>query len=149
MKENMDIALESDNIQILYSIKKWGSQSTTFPEQGDRDNFSTCLFFSNTTVSGVTYSGHRNFLENYNPNRTEDPNRWLPKGLMNDLMDGGIEPAQSRILNDNVSGYTNAQFYNALTNDVRGMNSYRDKLLQQNNNNQVNDVNILFQQYGY
>lgn len=129
--------------------KKWGLQCTTFPEQGsDNKNFTNTLLFMN----GGGYSSQHNFLEKFNPNRNNslDPNAWIPKGLMNDLMDGGIEDPQSTIdIYDNVSGYTNAQFFNALTTDVGGMFSYRDKLLQQNNNNQASAVNILFQRYGY
>jgi len=52
-------------------------------------------------------------------------------------------------IRDRVSGYINAQFYNALTNDVKGMDGYRRKLLEQNNNSQANEVNLLFQEYGY
>ena len=123
-----------------------GPAKYTFPEQGDRDDFSTCLFFSNITVNGITYSSHKNFLEQYNPKRFSDVQYWLPKGLMNDLMDNAGETFP---VTDNVSGYTNAQFYRALMPDVKGMNSYREKLLEQNSNNQANNVNLLFQEYGY
>jgi len=130
------------------SDKKWGLQSTTLPEQGtDIKEHENVLFFSN----GGGYSSHTNFLEEYSPTRpvSLDPNRWIPKGLMNDLMDGGVESLRSNIPFDHVSGYTNAQFYNALTTDVGGMFTYRDKLLQQNNYNQQNEVTQIFSEYGY
>jgi len=120
-----------------------------FPEQGsDISNFVNVIYCS----AGVGKSSKENFLENFNPDRniTLDPNRWLAKGLFYDLMDSGIEPTpQSTIQFDNVSGYTNAQFYNALLSDVNNMQDYKNKLLLQNNNNQHLDVIQLFSQYGY
>ncbi len=50
---------------------------------------------------------------------------------------------------DDVSGYTNQQIFNALQSDVRSIPAFRDRLLQQNGNNQAANVNLLFQQYGY
>ncbi len=105
------------------------------------------MYFNNSS----TYSSHHNFLEDYNPNREidKDPNRLLPKGLFNDMMDQGIESNQSSIQFDNVSGFTNAQFYNALTNNVNSMLDYKALILQQNNFNQQNEVTQLFNEYGY
>ena len=129
--------------------KKWGLECTKFPEQGSNiSNFINTIDFS----AGGGKSSKENFLEEFNPNRpiNLDPNRWLAKGLFFDMMDGGIEPTpQSTIQFDNVSGYTNAQFYNALLNDVNSLQEYRNKLLQQNNNNQQSNVIQLFSQYGY
>jgi len=65
---------------------------------------------------------------------------------MNDLMDNINE---SSPVIDNVSGYTNAQFYNALRSDVKSMIQYRDKLLLQTGFNQQIQVNQLFAEYGY
>ena len=129
--------------------KKWGLECTTFPEQGsDVSNFVNVIEFS----AGGGKSSKENFLENFNPNRdiALDSNRWLAKGLFHDMMDDGIKPfLLSGILNDNVSGYTNAQFYNALTSNVTSLISYKNLLLQQNNNNQQNSVIQLFNEYGY
>ncbi len=65
-------------------------------------------------------------------------------------MDSGSEPTGlSGIQFDNVSGYTNAQFYNALTGAVADMNAYKNLLLQQNNYWQQAAVNQLLNEYGY
>ncbi len=50
---------------------------------------------------------------------------------------------------NNVNGYTNQQIFNALQSDVRSIPAFRDRLLQQNGNNQAANVNLLFQQYAY
>ena len=41
----------------------------------------------------------------------------------NDMINGGIEPQTSEII-DNVSGFTNTQFYQALQNDINSMSDY-------------------------
>ena len=127
--------------------KKWGLQCTTFPEQGsDISNFVNVLYFSASTGK----SSKENFLEDFNPNRNVmlDPNRWLAKGLYNDMIDGGLESSNSGII-DNVSGFTNQQFYQALQNDVNSMSDYKAKFLQQNNFLQQTQINALFTEYGY
>ena len=92
-----------------------------------------------------------NFLEDFNPNRgvTLDPNRWLAKGLFHDMMDpAGNESPASNIV-DNVSGFTNQKFYQALQNDVNSMSDYKARFLQQNNFSQQTQINALFTEYGY
>ena len=50
---------------------------------------------------------------------------------------------------DNVAGYTIQQCFNALQSDVRTVPAFRDRLLLQNGNNQIVNVNDLFFRYGY
>lgn len=50
---------------------------------------------------------------------------------------------------DLVANYTNAQFFNALENDVFGLPGFRQRLLSQNSNNQANNVISLFGFYNY
>jgi hypothetical protein len=50
---------------------------------------------------------------------------------------------------DNVFGYSYLQSFNALQSDVRSIPEFRDRLLQQNSNNQQLQVSNLFTQYGY
>lgn len=123
-------------------------ECTTFPEQGrDISNFLDVIEFS---ASGGK-SSKENFLEKFNPNRplNLDPNRWLAKGLFYDMIDQiGNEPTESSIV-DNVSGFTNQQFYQALQNDVNSMSDYKAKFLQQNNFSQQTQINDLFNQYGF
>jgi hypothetical protein len=91
-------------------------------------------------------SSHLNALEAYNPNRTVDPFHWIPEGIyldMNDLINENLPVI------DRVSGYTNAQFYNALDADITSMPQFRTRLLQENGNNQATEVINLFNQYHY
>ena len=127
--------------------KKWGLQSTTFPEQGtDIKSWGpNVLMFSNSS----TFSSHQNFLEQYNPNYNRDANRWIPKGLFNDMMDNGTEPYLLNGIIDNVHGFTNQQFYKALLPTIDNLTQYKNKFLQQNGYQQQAQINQLFQQYGY
>ena len=60
----------------------------------------------------------------------------------------GSESPASTII-DNVSGFNNYQFYQALQNDVNSLQDYKAKFLQQNNYLQQTEINELFNQYGY
>ncbi|MCY7293214.1 MAG: hypothetical protein LH615_13635 [Ferruginibacter sp.] len=65
------------------------------------------------------------------------------------MMDpAGNEPNTSGII-DNVTGFTNQQFYQALQNDVNTMSDYKAKFLQQNNFIQQTQINEIFSHYGY
>jgi hypothetical protein len=82
------------------------------------------------------------------PNLQTDPFRWMPKGLMYDLMDNGEPPATH--VNDVVSGYTIAQIFAALQSDVTTVSQYKARLLQQNPGNPTNaNLNALFTSYGF
>jgi hypothetical protein len=52
-------------------------------------------------------------------------------------------------VSDNVSNYTNEQFFNALDSDINSLPNYRIRLLQENGNDQSIQVINLFGQYGY
>jgi len=98
----------------------------------------------------TNYTGHphTDVLENFNPNLQSDPFRWIPKGLMYDLMDNA-EPGAT-LVNDQVSGYTIQQIFTALQSDVSNMAQYRARLLSQNPGNPTNvNLNALFASYGY
>ncbi len=88
-------------------------------------------------------------LENFNPSLTSDPFRWIPKGLMWDLMDIG-EPIQTTRVNDLVSGYLISQIFGALQSDVTSIPQYKARLLSLNPTNPTNNqINALFTSYGY
>lgn len=77
------------------------------------------------------------------------PFYWIPKGLMEDLMDNG-EPTATTKVNDLVSGYTINQIFTALQSDVTSLSQYKARLLQQNpGNTSNNNLNALFTSYGY
>ena len=85
-------------------------------------------------------------LEQFNPNLASDPFRWIPKGLMEDLMDN--TPNEFPV-NDQVLGFSIQQLFNALQTDVTTVQQYRLRFIQQNPNNQTVFVTNLFDQYHY
>jgi hypothetical protein len=96
----------------------------------------------------LTSHPHIDVLENYVPTLQADPFRWIPKGLMLDLMDNTIEPAQT-LVNDQVFGYTIQQIFAALQSDITTVPAYRARLIQQNPGNQTAQVTNLFASYNY
>jgi hypothetical protein len=101
--------------------------------------------FTTTTIPGL----NANFaaIENFNPNRPTDVHKWIPQGLCYDLIDIRNDAGSPVI--DNVIGYTTQQCFNALQSDVRSLHDFRNRLLQQNGNNQQVQVNALFNEYNY
>jgi hypothetical protein len=77
-------------------------------------------------------------LEDYDPNLSDDPSRWMPLGVLHDLMDDRVDNID--LVDDNVSGYTQQKFFNALQSDVISIPHYKARLLQQNNNNQQSTI---------
>lgn len=111
-------------------------------------NFNSFLqgqFFLNNSVAGL--NANYSAIESFNPNRPQDVHRWIPQGLPYDLFDNRNDFPNP--ITDNVAGFTINQSFNALQPDVRSITAFRDRLLQQNGNNQQAQVNQLFQQYGY
>lgn len=117
--------------------QKYGSLSACAGEQG--------ICYYNGYITGL--SSHQVALEIFTPTFTTDPFHWIPKGVYYDLMDNG-EPG-STLVNDQVLGYTNQQFFNAFNSSITTLGVYRQNLLQQNNNNQQVQVQNLFASYGY
>ncbi len=88
-------------------------------------------------------------LEYFTPTLSTDPFKWIPKGLMEDMMDNG-EPAAVTGVNDQVSGYTIKQLFTALQSDVTTMAQYKARIVQQNPSNTTNQyLTSLFSSYGY
>ncbi len=101
------------------------------------------------TYDGTTHI-HIAVLENWNPNLSSDPFNWIPKGLMEDMID--ITPNES-IVNDQVSGFTISELFAALQNDVTTVQQYHTRLITQNptlpNNTTVAQLTALFTSYNY
>ncbi|PWU05114.1 MAG: hypothetical protein C5B52_00280 [Bacteroidetes bacterium] len=125
--------------------KKWGMLSTSFPEQGDLIRMQNLVTFRAT----ANFSSHVVFLESYQPHKKDDPNAWIPKGLLYDLVDSSTELFPQSGIIDEVSGFTNEELYKALQPDVKDIFEYKHKLLIQNNFRQQQAVNELFKEYGY
>lgn len=116
--------------------RQYGLSSSTAIEQG-------IAYTNNNPIFGL--SSHINLLEDFNPNRLNDPFNWIPQGLFYDLADSRNENAP---VVDQVSGYTNQQMFNAFQSDIYSLQDYRIKLIQQNNS-QTTEVVNLFNLYGY
>ncbi len=101
---------------------------------------------NNSPVPGL--SSHLNALEDFSPDRTFDPDAWIPQGLYYDLIDDRNDGLFGRVLlDDNVLNYNNQQFFNALDPDIRSLPDFRVRLLNENGNNQATDVNTIFTFY--
>ena len=123
--------------------RKYGAISPQFNEQG--------IWYSNG-LPEPTLNSNLNLLEDFSPNRTNDPFRWIPQGLFYDLFDDRNDRALTgNILLpvDNVLNYTNQQFFNAIDGDIITIPAYRQRLLDENGNNQAANVNALFGFYNY
>ncbi|MEJ7822824.1 MAG: hypothetical protein WKF85_10910 [Chitinophagaceae bacterium] len=95
-------------------------------------------------------NAYLNAIENFNPIDPFDAHRWIPQGLPYDLIDNRNDfNFNFNLPVDNVFGYTNQQCFDALQSDVRSIPAFRDRLLQQNENNQAANVTDLFFRYGY
>ena len=104
------------------------------------------LAFSNDATSGLNANYWS--IENFNPNRNQDVHRWIPQGLPYDLWDNRNE-FPTPFIDDNATGFTINQSFNALQSDVHSISAFRDRLLQQNGNNQQVQVNTLINAYNY
>lgn len=98
----------------------------------------------NSPVAGL--SSHLNLIEDFSPTRPNDPFRWIPQGLMYDLIDTRNE---STPVLDGVSGFTTAQIFSPLQSDITTLQQYRSRFQQQNPGNQTTQITNLFAQYGY
>ncbi|MGN7512824.1 MAG: hypothetical protein ACTHOM_00510 [Allomuricauda sp.] len=71
---------------------------------------------------------------------------WIPGGIMNDLMDTNVDMIRTGF-NDNVSGYSIKDIYDALDSGVESPQEFRDRLLNEKNNKDSKDVRALFKAY--
>lgn len=97
----------------------------------------------------VGLNSHLNAIENHDPNFGADVHRWIPRGFPYDLIDDRNDINFFGPITDNVNVYNTQLCFAALQNDVRDISAFRDRLLLQNGNLQLNQVNALIGQYGY
>jgi len=147
----MALAMRVQNLRLLLLGESWAYHMGLF--LSDRKyalNSSPAFaqriqYTNNSPLTGL--SSHINLLEDFSPNRTNDPDRWIPVGLYYDLFDVRNEPTFP--ITDGVSNFTNQQFFSALDADIRSVPQYRDRLVGENPNNQTTQVRNLFNQYHY
>lgn len=129
-------------IEQVFTDRHYGSNCATY-------NINGYFYTANAPVTGLN-SSRINYLEDYSPYRIENTIRWLPIGLYYDLLDNRNDLVGTRIaLDDQVSGYTNKQFFDALDGDIKSPQNFKQRLLLENNNNQVQGVNTIFTFYNY
>lgn len=93
---------------------------------------------------------HLDVEENFDPNLLSDPFKWIPQGLFRDLNDNANEQkATGGFVNDNVSGFTDQQMFDAFQNTIFTLQDYRLRLIQLNPNNQTTQITSLFGDYHY
>ncbi len=140
MKKHISIVSRLNKLKAFFIF--WAEQrygvlgSCQFEQKG---GFSYCR--------GGSVHPHIDVLEAFDPNLAADPFRWIPKGLMQDLMDNTNETGTPVI--DQVSGYTNQQMYSAFQSNIYTLQDYRLKLLQTTSNSTSAFVTNLFAQYHY
>ena len=106
-------------------------------------------YCSNTSTFNP-HNSHIDVLEFFDPNLAADPFKWIPKGLYQDLRDATNELiASGGFVNDNVSNYTNQQFFNSFNSGITTMQGYRTNLLNTTTNSTSGSVAILFSAYHY
>lgn len=123
--------------------RKYGLNSSTAFEQG-------ITYQNNIPVAGL--SSHLNLLEDFSPSRTTDPFHWIPQGVYYDMIDNRndrVVTGRFILPDDNVLNYSNQQFFNALDADITSLPAYRQRLLNENANNQAANVIALFSFYNY
>lgn len=104
------------------------------------------LYLNGNPVAGL--SSHLNAIEDFSPNRFNDPHRWIPEGIYFDMIDNRNDRNFDPVLPlDNVTGYSNLQLFNALDIDIRSMPQYRARLLTETGFNQA--LIDLFTEYQY
>lgn len=131
--------------------QQYGLNTIDAFEQGFRYRNSDILQ-GGFVVASTGLNTHINLLEDFSPRRTNDPFHWIPTGLMHDLMDNRNDLSAFPIrvpLDDQVTGYSIGQLFNALNGDITTLQAYRERLLNQNGNNQAAGVNTIFSFYGY
>lgn len=69
-------------------------------------------------------------------------------GLIHDLIDANTDIIRPGFT-DNVNGYSIQQIFNALQTNVQTVQAFRDRLLINNGNFQLQAVNNLFEAYHY
>ncbi|MBS1575156.1 MAG: hypothetical protein JST09_07605 [Bacteroidetes bacterium] len=127
-----------------FADKQYGQNSSTAGEQG--------IDYNNNEIPGIVLSCHLIALENFDPARTTAPFGWIPKGLFYDMMDTRNDKTSIPLLaniDDQVSGYTNQQFFSAFNSSITTLQGFRANLLSLNGNSQATQVTNLFTQYGY
>ena len=133
---------------FMSDLKYTGSSSPTFEQDFEYRNGP--ILEDGVEVANTSLNAHINLLEDFNPRRRDDPDRWIPQGLFYDLFDSRNDFLQTPVrvgLDDQVNNYTNEQFFNALDPEVRSTDGFKTRLLSENGNLQAAGVNEIFTFY--
>ena len=127
---------------------RYGNVARPQTEQAGGTTWTSTAYPVCINQTGNSTAPHADVLENFNPNLGADPFRWIPQGLMWDMMDN--TPTEVNInINDQVSGFSIASIFNSLQSDVTTVPQYRTRFIQQNPGNQTTALTTLFSSYHY
>ena len=111
----------------------------TIQEFGNNNGVLTANAFENfdplkrtNNISSLRYADGGN-------NNTIGWTGWIPSGIMQDLIDTNSDVIGEGF-NDNASGYSIKNIYNALDSDVESPQAFRNRLLLESDNRDANDV---------
>ncbi len=142
----------TSNSPIIAPGESWGYHMGHFLAEQRYGITASCQNeqIGNFTFCNNNFTGHPHLdvLENFVPTLQADPFKWIPKGLMRDLMDNTTEPSQT-LVNDQVINYSIQQIFAALQSDITSVSGYKARLIQQNPGNQTTQVTNLFASYNY
>ena len=95
----------------------------------------------------IPLNAYLNSLERFDPNLPDDVHRWIPKGLLYDLMDGRNDASFPII--DQVNGFTISDCFAALQTDITSIPAFKQRFVSQHLGNQTTQINELFTRYHY
>ncbi len=88
------------------------------------------------------------YLEKFKPYGFGGYWRWIPDGIMHDLIDDTFEPGSTGVI-DSPYGFTISQIFSSLDDDVVTMQQYEDRLVLETGTWQSSGIATLFKSYGY
>jgi hypothetical protein len=137
-------------------IEAWGFFAGN---TGNAFKYGSGVFAGNPTANAIRFDEVRQLenavVDNNRPVATffDGPGNtsyyigWIPCGMLHDFTDNGEDPFTR--INDNVNAYNINGVFRGLRFTNNTVQEYRQQLLNQNGNLQVNEVNNLVGQYGY
>jgi hypothetical protein len=137
----------AEHVAQVFCDQRYGALTTAFNVFKQKQDINYSIDFP-----VIGFGAHLNAIEDFSPYRTNDPFRWIPEGVYNDLTDNRNDALAVPLrvnIDDQVNVYSNQQLFQAIGPNVKSMPQFRAVLLQENNNAQAPQVNLLFSRYNY
>lgn len=132
-------------------VEAWAEHiGRTYADRTYGDNHS----LGNNNPIFLDIGRHIYVLERFNPDDPDAEFPWIPEGVMHDLIDdNNLNPSlvSDGVAIDNVSGFSIKNCFNALASDVESPTTFKDRIINESlpAGQNADDVDILFEQYGY